>query len=144
LVFSVICATSLASCTQKVGSGDAPPPATAVGENAGPAAPAGQAESHATGKVIATLVTHDATVSILSRGGDLRVVIRRSDGVLVADGITIDELRTTDPGFHAIVTNAVASRSQGSGAPFIDATYVTHDRGGLPAQSEDRYGSRYH
>jgi hypothetical protein len=67
---------------------------------------------------LGTIVTHDARVSIISCGGDIRLVVRKSDGALVADGISIDELRNHDPMLHAIVTNAVAS----NGGTYLDAT----------------------
>ena len=62
--------------------------------------------------MIATIATQNAKVSILGRGPaeqDLRVVIVNNDGVLVADGISLDELKTKDPTVPAIVTNALAS-----------------------------------
>jgi hypothetical protein len=70
--------------------------------------------------VIAKLATHDASVQILGRAGkedELRVVVRKLDGTLVADGVTLDALRATDPTLHALVTSAVASRS----GDFVDA-----------------------
>lgn len=72
--------------------------------------------AQSTGKVIATLVTHDAKVSILS--GE-RVIVRKIDGTIVADGIRIDELRAIDPLLDVLVRNAVASNGGGT---YIDAT----------------------
>lgn len=68
--------------------------------------------------VIATLVTHDRRVSILS-GGDLRVSVHDRDGHLLADRITVDELRRADPVLGALVTNAVAKSDDGT---YLDAT----------------------
>jgi len=81
------------------------------------------AESRARGVLIGTLVTHDQRVSILGRGnGDIRVVVKKKDtGDLVADGVTLDELRKTDPGLHSIVTNAVAGDGVKTGE-YVDAT----------------------
>jgi hypothetical protein len=72
--------------------------------------------------VIASLVTHDAKVTILgsSKDGALRVVVRNHDGAVVADGITVDELRVSDPLLHVLVTNAIASGRGDS--PYLDAT----------------------
>lgn len=72
--------------------------------------------------VIGALQTHDAKVSILGghAGRELRVVVRKHDGTLVADDATLDELRVLDPETWRVVTSAVA---QGDGT-FLDATYV--------------------
>lgn len=69
--------------------------------------------------VIAALKTHDGKISIRG-GGDLRVVVRKDDGSVVADNVTLDELRTKDPETWAIVKSAVA---KGDGA-YLDATFV--------------------
>jgi hypothetical protein len=74
--------------------------------------------------LIGTIVTHDQRVSILGRGptgGDIRVVVKKEDGTIVADGITLDELRKTDPTAYSLVTNAVAGEGTKSG-DFVDAT----------------------
>lgn len=98
----------LAACSQSAGTG---------GESPSPASAA--APPPARGFVIATVVTHDAKVNILtSAGGDLRVVVRKLDGTLVADGIPLDELRTTDPALYTVVTSARAG--------VIDATFDRH------------------
>jgi hypothetical protein len=102
------------ACTHSAGSGDAPPLTIAASEPT-----ARIDESRAKGAVIGTVVTHDAKVSILARGGELQVVVRKLDGAIVADGVSIDELRATDPALHAIVTSAVASRH---GETYLDAT----------------------
>ncbi|MBX3226406.1 MAG: hypothetical protein KIT84_44710 [Labilithrix sp.] len=67
------------------------------------------------GLVLATLVTHDAKVSILT--GE-RVIVQKTDGTLVADGISVDELRAVDPLLHVLVRDAVASNST-----YLDGTY---------------------
>ncbi len=109
----------LGACAHSTGSSDAPPPASAAATSE-PVNPT-STTSQAGGKVIATFVTHDSRVSILSRAGhdDLRVVVRKSDGQLVADGISIDELQTRDPLLHAILESAVASNGKGT---YLDAT----------------------
>jgi hypothetical protein len=126
-LFSCVAAQVLA-CTHPTGSGDSPPPASAEARVA-EAPNATEAASRARGLPIATIVTHDAKVSILtSLSGELRVVVRKTaDGTLVADGISVDELKTTDPLLHTIVTNAVASRDAKS-APkeYLDATLDRH------------------
>ncbi|HSO31300.1 MAG TPA: hypothetical protein VLT33_02255, partial [Labilithrix sp.] len=63
----------------------------------------------ARGVVIASIVTHDAKVAILGGGDDLRVVVHRLDGTLVADGVTLDQLRAQQPELYALVTSAFAS-----------------------------------
>jgi hypothetical protein len=110
LLALVACTHSSSSSSDDVGQAPANERASA------PNTPAG--ESRARGSVIATVVTHDAKVSILGSGGDLRVIVRKTDGALVADGISLDELRATDPTLHTIVTDAVAAR----GGTFLDAT----------------------
>ena len=119
LAFSAASLALLGACAHSTGSSDAPPPASAAAASE-PAEPTGAA-SEAGGKVIATFVTHDSRVSILSRAeqDDLRVVVRKRDGQLVADGISIDELQTRDPLLHAIVKSAVASNGKGT---YLDAT----------------------
>jgi hypothetical protein len=84
--------------------------------------------------VIGTVVTHDARISILSRSGDLRVVVRKSDGAMIADGISIDELRTVAPTLHAIVTNATAATP----GTYVDATLDRPQRSEL--QPNDHQG----
>jgi hypothetical protein len=77
------------------------------------------APSQASGVVIAQIVTHDSKVAILGRssGRDLRVVVRKMDGTMVADGITLDDLRTRDPELYMVVTSAFASSTG-----YVDAT----------------------
>src|SRR5688572_5868875 len=97
----------LVGCTQNAGLGDAPPPTTAP-----PRAedlPLVVAPSKTTGPVIGTVVTHDARVAIVG-GKGLRVVIRDRSGAMVADGLSLDELRGKDPMLHALVTSAVAAK----------------------------------
>lgn len=75
--------------------------------------------SAAPGVVIASVVTHDAKVSILGGGGEgLRVLVRKLDGTLVADGITLEQLRAQEPALHELVTSAYASNGRG----YVDAT----------------------
>ena len=77
------------------------------------------APSAASGVVIAQIVTHDAKVAILGHGPyrDLRVVVRKTDGTMVADGITLDDLRSRDPELYMVVTSAFASSTS-----YVDAT----------------------
>jgi hypothetical protein len=57
-------------------------------------------------------------VSIVGgRGKDLRVVVTKDDGTVVADNVTIDELQTKDPEAYALVKSAVAS----SHGTYVDA-----------------------
>jgi hypothetical protein len=104
------------ACTHPTGGADGPPPSSAAQETAPPPA---QSESEAERKrvVIAAFVTRDMKVSILA-GKEMRVVVRKTDGTLVADGITLSELAARDPELHAIVRNAVVSNTPGT---FIDA-----------------------
>ncbi len=77
------------------------------------------APSQASGVVIAQIVTHDSKVAILGRAGgrDLRVVVRKMDGTIVADGVSLDELRARDPELYMVVTSAFASSTS-----YVDAT----------------------
>jgi len=108
-------------CAHSTAASDAPPAASASTPTEPPAVPGD--ESRAGGKVIGTFVTHDAKVSVLSSegSGELRVVLRKSDGQLVADGIPLSELEARDPLLHEIVTSAVASNRRGT---YLDATLV--------------------
>ncbi len=75
----------------------------------------------ATGRVvIAQIVTHDTKVALLggSPSSDLRVIVQNVDGSVVADGITLDELRARDPELYVVVTSAFAS----NGTSYVDAT----------------------
>jgi len=107
LILGSIAISALVGCTQPSGTGgEAPLPASAATP---PEATSEGAPSKARGIVVAKVQTHDAKVSILAHGGgELRVVVRKTDGTLVADGVTVDELRAKDPLLHTIVTSAVA------------------------------------
>jgi hypothetical protein len=70
--------------------------------------------------VIAALKTHDGKVSIIGGGKDLRVVVTKDDGTIVADNATLDELRTTHPETWMLVKSAVAQTD----GTYIDATFV--------------------
>ena len=70
--------------------------------------------------IIAQLVTHDAKIAILSGAKELRVVVRTLDGSLVADGLTLDELRVQQPEIHRVVTSAFASNR--GPHTYVDAT----------------------
>ncbi len=103
----------LMACTQGAGTpaaaaADAPPPASG--------APS-QAEARGA-VVIAVLVTHDSKVAIMGGGKDLRVVVRKMDGAIVADGITLAELRVLDPDLYEVVNSASASAD---GHTYVDA-----------------------
>jgi hypothetical protein len=130
-VFGIALAALLAACTHR--ADDTPPPVASAEEPvvSGDAPGTGAAlapESKTRGRILGTIVTNDSKVSIVSRGGDLRVVIRKTGGALVADGISIDELRTRDPALHAIVTSAVAFN--GRQKAFLDATLDRSAHGG--------------
>ena len=137
LFSAALASLALFACTGPASSGDAPPPTTA----SEPATTIGAGEpSRTPGRPIATVVTHDAKVTIMSSGGadlcpsspsgcrppsaGLRFVVRRADGALLADGVTADKLRTIDPTLHAIVTNAFASSGGAFDPtkPYLDAT----------------------
>jgi hypothetical protein len=83
---------------------------------AGPSAPVTPATmtSRTKGTVIAVLETRDRKVSVLGTGGDVRIVVRQGDGAILADGITVDELRTLDPALHELMSTAVAGAGDGS------------------------------
>ncbi len=112
----------LASCTSAApgSAGESPPPASAA-TAATEALPSGDAPSATHGPVIATVVTRDAKVAIVGGGAELRVVVRKSDGVLVADGLTLAELRAHDPFLSVVVESAVAGAGAGSDS-YVDAT----------------------
>jgi hypothetical protein len=63
------------------------------------------------------LKTHDGKVAIRG-GGELRVVVTKDDGRVVADNVTLDELRTRDPETWMLVNSSLA---QGDGT-YLDAT----------------------
>lgn len=116
----LLAALALTACSQ--GSSDKTPPQPS------PAAPSltttAERASKATGPVIATLATRDTKIAIVGRGSnarDLRVVVRKHDGTLVADNVTIDELETRDPEAWALVKNATV----GLGGAYLDATGET-------------------
>lgn len=118
----------LGACAHSTESSDASSPASSATNE-----PASAEASRAPGRAIGAVVTHDAKVTILSRehGDDLRVVVRRNDGQIVADGIALSELQTRDPLLHAIVKSAVASNGDGT---YLDATLdrpAAHDSAGL-------------
>ena len=105
LVSALLCGASLmaAGCSQAGGPAvEAAPP------------------SKARGTVIAQIMTHDSKVAILGGGGDLRVVVRKMDGTIVADGITVADLRARDPELYMVVTSSFASAQPGQG--YVDAT----------------------
>lgn len=82
------------------------------------------------GPVIATLATRDEKISIVGRGADardLRVVVRKHDGTIVADNVTIDELETRDPAAWALVKSATV----GLGGSYLDATGGATRHGGV-------------
>jgi hypothetical protein len=111
------------ACSQSSGTSETPPPASAPAMAAAPAPldPSPAAEAPATKRpVIATIVTNDAKVSIVGHGGDLRVVVKKADGTLVADGMTLDDLAKRDPEAYRLVKNATAGVERGD---FVDATY---------------------
>ncbi len=76
------------------------------------------AQSQARGPVIATVVTRDAKVAVVGGGAELRFVVRKQDGTLVADGLTASELRAKDPFLSVVVESATA----GADGSFVDAT----------------------
>jgi hypothetical protein len=54
-------------------------------------------------------------------GGDIRVVVTKDDGTVVADNVTLDELRTKDPESWMLVKSAVA-KNEGE---YLDATLTS-------------------
>lgn len=74
--------------------------------------------------VIATLETNRAKISILGGrkdGEPLRVVVRDLNGTVIADGITTDELRRTDPMLGELVDSAFAKNGEVP-KTYLDAT----------------------
>ena len=98
---AVLALLSSLGCSQGGAALDAPEPATARGV------------------AIASVITHDAKVAIFGGGAGLRVVVRKLDGTLVADGVTLDALRVQDPALYELVTSAYASSD---GHAYVDAT----------------------
>lgn len=92
----------------------------------------------ATGPVIAKLATNSKKVDIIggsSRSGaqqenEVRVVVRNNEGTILADGLTLPELRRFDPLLGVMVTDAVASNS-GTGT-YVDATLTLPERHRTP------------
>ncbi len=75
-------------------------------------------QSQTRGPVIATVVTRDAKVAVVGGGAELRFVVRKQDGTLLADGLTSRELEAKDPFLSVVVESAVA----GMGGSYVDAT----------------------
>jgi hypothetical protein len=100
--FLVVASLALFGCSQGAPPDVAPPSLT-------------QADKGAV--VIAQIVTHDAKVAILGGGRYLRVVVRSIDGTMVADGISLADLRARDPELYMVVTSAFASSTS-----YVDAT----------------------
>lgn len=73
--------------------------------------------------MIAALKTHDGKVSITG-GGDLRVMVTKDDGTVIADNATLDEVRTKDPETWMLVKSAVAKNGGTTGGTYLDATFV--------------------
>ena len=73
--------------------------------------------------IIGAFKTHDGKVSILGGRSDkeLRVMVEKDDGTIVADAATLDELRAKDPGTWHVVTSALA-RAGGESGTYLDAT----------------------
>jgi hypothetical protein len=116
---AVVALTAACGCSQSAGTaGESAQPASAATPaeaNESAEAPLAGPPSRARGLAIGTVVTHDAKVKILAgHGGDLRVVVRKLDGTLVADGVSLGELRARDPELYEVVTS--------SRAGYIDAT----------------------
>lgn len=109
---------ALAACSEPAGTTEAQPASTPPAA-AAPSPIADGEPSQTRGPVIATLVTHDGKVSIVGHGGDLRVVVRKNDGTLLADGVTLAELERRDPDAFRLVKSATAGAEGG----FLDATY---------------------
>lgn len=101
---------ALPACTQEVGTSAQPATATPTTPSAVDEVAPTPAPSKTHGIAIGTIVTHGARVSILGGGTELRYVVRGADGAMVADGLTLDELRAKDPLLSEIVRSATASR----------------------------------
>lgn len=129
---NLLAALVLTACSQGSSDRAPPPPSPAAPSLTATAEPA----SKATGPVIATLATRDTKIAIVGRGAsaqDLRVVVRKHDGTLVADNVTIDELETRDPAAWALVKNATV----GLGGAYLDATGETRRHGSPLAPKPD-------
>jgi hypothetical protein len=128
LAAAIAAAVVLASCSSGAPGGgfggESPPPASAA-QAPGAELPSGDAPSSTKGPVIATVETREARVAIVGGGADLRVVVRKVDGALVADGLTLAELRERDPFLSVVVESAVAGG--GGGGSYIDATNRKRD-----------------
>jgi hypothetical protein len=105
-------------CSQ-AGGGETPAPGTASPSDVARTA-SNDAPSSARGVLIGKVVTHDTKVSIVGGGPDLRVVVRKMDGTMVADGLTLSELRARDAELYQVVTSSRASADGQQG--YVDAT----------------------
>jgi hypothetical protein len=111
------------ACSQPSGpSGEAPPPASAPS----PITDVHGAPSRTRGPLIATLVTRDAKLSVIGGERGLRVVIRKHDGAIVADGLTLAALRDRDPALFQVIDQSIA---YGEGS-FVDAILDDGQRAG--------------
>lgn len=102
-----LASVALVACSSP-GGGEPPPVAEARGT-----------ASQAHGPVVATFVTRDKKVAIVGGGRELRVVVHDTSGALVADGLSLAELRQRDPFLAVVVESAVAGADDGS---YVDAT----------------------
>lgn len=84
----------------------------------------------ATGPVIATIATNSKKVSVIGGGDELHVVVRDNEGAILADGLTLPELRRYDALLGVVVSDAVASN--GGGGTYVDATLTLPERAKTP------------
>ena len=84
------------------------------------------AATKATGPVIAMIATNNKRVAIVGGGEERRVIVRDNEGTILADGLTLAELRAYDPLLGLVVGDAVASN--GGGGTYVDATLSLPER----------------
>ncbi len=82
--------------------------------------------------IVAKMATHDGTVTILGGAPSLRYSVTSTDGTLVADRITGDELRARAPELHRLVMSGVAGA--GDQRTYVDATLDAVHRPGEDAR----------
>jgi hypothetical protein len=108
----------LFSCSHAV-SNDAPSPSTPNETEAV------STRHHA----LATLQTREGRVTLLGGGGELRVRLRDGNGAVVAENLSLDELKARDPEAWRLVTRAQASTE--ADGTYLDATGGGASRGGM-------------
>ena len=80
--------------------------------------------------LLGTLRTRDREVLLYASSSGMKVTVRAPNGALIADRVSLDELRTLDPHIYQLCRSGVAT----GGGTYLDATLDTRMRGSEPRQ----------